>query len=144
MEFKEIGRRLKLVRKSLGLRQKEFAQKVNISVTTLSDMETGKSRAGFDFLYNIVKIFNFNLYYIFFEEGDMFNDNKNHPNKEVSICDSDDEDVQEFLWYLLHSKYVKFNVLAWFRKFYNQEEAAIKQDLDKGKNKSYNNKEKMN
>lgn len=144
MELKKIGRRMKLVRKSLGLKQKEFAQKVNISVTTLSDMETGKSRAGFNFLYNIVKTFNVNLYYIFFEEGEMFNDNKNHPNKEISIYGSDDEDLQELLWYSTHSKYVKFNVLAWFRKFYNQEEVAIKQDLDKGENKSYPNKERMN
>jgi len=144
MELKEIGQRLKLVRKSLALRQKEFAQKVNISVTTLSDMETGKSRAGFDFLYNIVKTFNVNLYYIFFEKGEMFNDNKNYSINDASICDNNDEDLQELLWYLSHSKYVKFNILAWFRKFYNQEEVAIKQDLEKGEKKSYPKKERMN
>ena len=47
-DLTEIGKRIKRARKSKGINQVEFADKLNISVSHLSNIENGKINVGLD------------------------------------------------------------------------------------------------
>ena len=55
-EFKEIGARIKECRKARNLSQAELAEKLNVSLSHMSDIETGKSNFGVDILIRLTEI----------------------------------------------------------------------------------------
>ena len=55
-EFKEIGARVKKARKARQMSQAELAEKLNISLSHMSDIETGKSNFGVDILKRITEV----------------------------------------------------------------------------------------
>ena len=71
---KDIGTRIRDIRKSLQLNQGEFALPLKISVPGLSDLENGKYRPSHEFLSNMVTHYNVNLYHIMFGKGPVFLD----------------------------------------------------------------------
>ncbi len=127
----EFGQRLKNIRKSLELKQRDFASDLNISVTTLSDIETGKSKPGHDFFVRICETYKVNLYYLLFGEGEMFRKESEASPVESLVDEAASEDVRDFLTYFFNSKLVQYQVLGYFRKFFNEEEAAINKDVEK-------------
>ena len=74
IDYKEIGERIRTIRKSLKYKQEKLAGIVNVSPTPLSEIETGKSKPGFDFLYILSRKLNVNLYYVLFGNGEKFLD----------------------------------------------------------------------
>jgi len=60
----EVGKRIKAVRKHLQVNQTDFARLIGMPIKQLSEIETGKIKPDFDFLYNVEKYFNVNLSYI--------------------------------------------------------------------------------
>lgn len=52
-DLTEIGKRIKKARKSKGINQVEFADKLNISVSHLSNIENGKINVGLDIFMTI-------------------------------------------------------------------------------------------
>jgi len=68
-----IGERIKLIRESQKISQKDFSDKINISLRTLQTYEQGKVEAvPFPVLHDIAKNFHVNLKWLFFGEGLMF------------------------------------------------------------------------
>jgi transcriptional regulator with XRE-family HTH domain len=70
--MKEIGKRIKNIRTALNLTQKTFAEKFNISKSSLSELENGKHKPGLDMVVSIAKEYDVNLYYLLMGEGEMF------------------------------------------------------------------------
>ena len=54
-DLTEIGKRIKRARKSKGINQVEFADKLNISVSHLSNIENGKINVGLDIFMAITE-----------------------------------------------------------------------------------------
>ena len=54
MNYYEIGQRIRRYRKEKGLSQEQLAEKVNISVTHMSHIETGNTKLSLEVFYNIV------------------------------------------------------------------------------------------
>jgi transcriptional regulator with XRE-family HTH domain len=137
MDNKEItsfGWRVKSVRKHFKLLQKEFSKKLDISVTSLSEIENDKSRPGYDFFAKIAREYDVNLYYLLFGEGDMFYRSAKLDEilpVESFINSLDNEDVRDFLRYFLGSKIVQFRMLSFFKEFLIDKEISIKQELEK-------------
>lgn len=50
MKDVELGKRIRKVRNNLKLNQKEFGDNLNISDTSLSEIENGKHKPSYDFL----------------------------------------------------------------------------------------------
>jgi transcriptional regulator with XRE-family HTH domain len=132
-----FGRRLKDIRKSLKLTQEIFAQKMNISITNLSDIENGKTKPGHDFFYRILTDFKVNLNYLVSGEGPIFLDSetdkagtgKDQGNR--YYIDVDSEDVRLFLDYFSRSKVLKYMLLASFHRIMNDEEDSIRKEIDR-------------
>ena len=100
----ELGKRVKLIRKELRISQKDFAHKINISGSYLSEIEAGKSKPGYDFLFNISKIGNVNLAYVLHGIGEMFTGIDYGPSITSKEPENDNIDtLEELAWYLERS-----------------------------------------
>ena len=111
MNKKEVGSRIRSIREALKLKQKEFCTKLNISDASLSELETGKYRPSFDFLSNIAKEYNANLYYLYFGKGKMFVD----PATTSTVSEEDFviniNDVRTLYEHFEKSPYVQYSML---------------------------------
>ncbi|MCX6581484.1 MAG: helix-turn-helix transcriptional regulator [Candidatus Aminicenantes bacterium] len=64
-ELIAFGRRLKDIRRKLIIPQKDFAEKLQMSGSFLSEVEKGKAKPGYEFLKSLILKFNINLIYLF-------------------------------------------------------------------------------
>ena len=71
---KEIGNKLKEIRKALKLTQADFAKKLNVSDRTLRDYEKNRFSISYDFLTKLVEEFNVNPEWLLKGEGQLFSE----------------------------------------------------------------------
>lgn len=131
----ECGKRVREIRKLLTMNQKEFASKVSISPTSLSDIERGKFKPGFEFLVNLVRIFNVNLYYVLFAEGDMFIDPaiaSFHNKRRYAV---DIEDVRNFFYYFERSSIFQYDVMKYFKTKLFKEKKTYQEEIEASQKK---------
>lgn len=55
MNLKEVGQRICIARKKQGLSQAELAEKIDISVTHMSDIENGKKNASIEIFMRLTE-----------------------------------------------------------------------------------------
>ncbi len=132
IDLSTFAGRVKDIRKRLGLTQKQFAEKLNISHQAVSDTEKGSSRPGFEFFLNISKKYNVNLEYLLHGEGEPF---KNKA-AEIFADVEDNEEMREFFRYFFNSKLAQHRVLSDFRRLLLTDlklvEIDVKETLKKG------------
>lgn len=56
VQYKSIGKRIKLRRKELNIKQNELAEKLNISNNHLSSVENGREKPSLELLYKYMRI----------------------------------------------------------------------------------------
>lgn len=66
-DAKEFGIRLKTLRKSRGVTQAELAEKLLLSVDTISNIENGKTTCMPEHLTRICQLFNISADYLYFD-----------------------------------------------------------------------------
>jgi transcriptional regulator with XRE-family HTH domain len=132
--LKGFGKRVKTVRKRLGFTQAECAGNLSITTQTLSEIENGKTKPGFDFFYNLMTMYDAIVDYLFLGEGKEFRgeEDKGFAGKFGNI--KLDENMEKFLTYFFRSNFVKFRVLSDFTQLMIRYGKTIKNDLegDKG------------
>jgi transcriptional regulator with XRE-family HTH domain len=126
----DFARRVKEVRKTLNIKQKDFAARLGISGACLSDIEKGKSKPGHDFFYKISREFHVNLYYLFFAEGDMFINPRRLPNFQGSDFAVDSDDAREFLFYFQRSRILQYFILGHYRTVMQTNREAIEKEAE--------------
>jgi len=92
-----INERLALVRKTLKLTQREFAQKISVATGFIASMEIGDRRVNPRIMKLVSSIYNINLHWLETGEGEMF-------------YSSSEKDIEEII-----SLYKKLN--PFFQKF---------------------------
>ena len=132
----ELGKRVRLIRKELHISQKDFAKKINISGSFLSEIEAGKSKPGYDFFYHISKVCNVSLPYVLHGVGVMFTGLDYGP-KTTSQEPEDEhiENLEQLLWYVERSSLLRHNVLGYAAKFLYDNEVAVKKEIEKANRK---------
>lgn len=131
----ECGKRIREIRKTLNLNQKEFSEKVSISPTSLSEIERGKFKPGFEFLVNLAQALNVNLYYVLFDKGDMF------LNPATSIYQSkkkyavNSDDIQKFLYYFERSSIFQYEIMSFFKTKLLKDKELFQDEIEQEKNK---------
>lgn len=140
----EVGRRLKDIRRALDISQKEFAARIDVTGSLLSEIESGRVKPGYNFLIAIAREYRVNPTWVLLEEGDMFLNNKGgHSHNSLNGNEFGDQTVQvkEMLWYLKYSPLVQSTVLSFVSKFLYENELSIQKDIEKsGAKKIENNK----
>ncbi|HLP46316.1 MAG TPA: helix-turn-helix transcriptional regulator [Candidatus Kapabacteria bacterium] len=123
--------RLRAIRKTLQLRQSDFADRLKVSGPALSEIENGKYKPGYDFIYNLVKEFQVNLYYLLFGEGEMFRDPLGSYGNRAGKLSVNAPDIRNFLENFERSPFVQYSVLAHFRSLMLRDREIIEQDIIK-------------
>ena len=65
VDKRALGQRIKELRQALGLKQADFAQALNISRPSLSQIENGEAGASLELVHNIVLKYDISYEYIF-------------------------------------------------------------------------------
>ncbi len=129
----ECGARIRRIRDKLGLMQKDFAKELGISAPTLSDLEAGRSRPGFDILVRLSERFHVNVYHVLFGKGEMFE----NPLLEFLINIEERDlgvrmaDVERFLEYFGKSRQVQYFIMHQFEAKMADDGESILQEVAK-------------
>ncbi|MCU0289233.1 MAG: helix-turn-helix domain-containing protein [Acidobacteria bacterium] len=137
----EVGRRLKELRRVLDISQKDFASRIDITGSLLSEIESGKVKPGYHFLIAIAREYNINPTWVLLEDGEMFLNKNDHENVIIDKDEFGDQTLQvkEMLWYLKNSPLVQSTVLSFVSKFLYENEQSIQKDIEKAGSKTINN-----
>jgi transcriptional regulator with XRE-family HTH domain len=136
-ELVEIGKRLKLVREELGLKQKQLAKDLGMSSSYLSDIEKGKNNPGFNFLVLLYREYKVSLDWLVFNKGDMFCGIGLKERGRLPEFDFGDqtERVIEMLDIMDKSPFFQSYMISQYIKSYHEYENVIGKDLEKNKPK---------
>ncbi len=127
----QVGRRLKAIRRALGQTQKEFAANLEVSASYLSEIESGKTKPGFNFTVLVYEKFNVNPAWLILEEEEMFLHQKVENKIDEFDFGGQTDEVMEMLRYMSQSTFVQSTVLSHFMKFLYENEDLIKKDISK-------------
>jgi transcriptional regulator with XRE-family HTH domain len=130
-ELVELGKRVRMIRKELHISQKDFARKIKISGSFLSEIEAGKSKPGYDFFYNISKICNAGIPYVLHGVGEMFTDIDYGPSISSKEPKNDIiESMDELLWNIERSPLLRHNVMGFAAKFIYDNKTAVNKEIE--------------
>ncbi len=136
MEDKELmGKNIRDVRKHLGLKQKKFAQSLNISSAYISDIEAGKKNPGIDVIEKMHKIFNVNPSYLFTGEGDLFLQPKGKKKKEPEPPGPNEQSdemtmARKLMWHVMNIPVVRYAMLEAFRSYLHEKGDMVEKDVE--------------
>lgn len=121
--YKFDGRRLKEIRTHLGIKQKDFAKKLQISAAFLSEIEMGKKYPRVEVFNSLVEVFGINTNYLFTGEGRYFF----VPGEEVNTGPppgysgkpqgEDVKQMKRLWWYVENLSFVRFAVISLIQSF---------------------------
>lgn len=136
-----IGERAKYIRTKFDLSKKEFAAKLSISNSFVSEIENNAKRPGFLFMQRVIEVFQVNLNWLVTGKGEIF------LQEEKEKIDLDDfgeqtQNIKELLQTFKNSPLVQMTVLSYASIFLLSNEEIIRKDIEKHRQKNRNNPEK--
>lgn len=126
----KCGSRIKAIREALGLMQKDFAKRLDISSPSLSELENNKYYPGFELLAKLYEDFNASVYYIMFGIGDKFVNPIHASMQRVSEFAVNKKDVEEFLYNFEHSTILQYYIMTSYKSKMMTDGTAILKELD--------------
>jgi transcriptional regulator with XRE-family HTH domain len=109
----DIGARVRLFRKHLGLKQKELAEVLGISYQSLSDIEKGRNKPNFEFIFKLATRYNINLDYLIKGEGDFFTAGHGENTLMGKYGHVElDEDTKMLFTYYFGSNFARYRILS--------------------------------
>ena len=131
-DLTHVGQRIKEIRRELRISQKEFAEKIEISGSFLSEVEANKSKPGYEFLNNVILKFDVNPLYLMTGKGNMF---LRRDDGGLTAPDDDYGEfghiVKEMLLYFKMSPQVKMAVLEFFQRYVHENKDLIETEIKK-------------
>jgi transcriptional regulator with XRE-family HTH domain len=135
VDLKGIGERLQQIRKKLGFLQKDFAGELEISSSSLSDIEAGNIKPRFELIYQLIKKFNVDIIYLLNGTGDMFYHEEEEIFHQSAVLTQYRDWFKEFISYFENSPMVRYALMNFFFTYINENEKLIKIDIDNNKAK---------
>jgi transcriptional regulator with XRE-family HTH domain len=131
IDLKTIGARIKWIRKDLGLLQDEFARKMNVSPPTLSDVENGKTKPGFDIIYSLSDSVNVNLEFVLHGNGEIYKQNEKEIDnlRKTKPYGEFTGDVDEMLWFMSRSRLFLGFLTTQAKEYLYKNETLIERDI---------------
>jgi transcriptional regulator with XRE-family HTH domain len=109
-DLKQIGRRLREVRKKLGKTQEEMRQITGLSTAGISEMEQGLKKPSSVYMFALKTNFDVNINWILTGEGTMFS-----PDIELELTFGDDNKIiQELILCVTNLPFVRYHMLKCF------------------------------
>ena len=129
--LKEIGTRVKEVRKTLRINQKQMADKLGIFNSYLSDIENGKGNPGHSFFFKISNLFKVNLNYLFLGKGEMFL--KSEQTREEDIFIDEIKTIEDLTWHMKNSPIFFHHMMSIAARFKYEYEEVINRNIEKNR-----------
>lgn len=89
-----VGSRIKWLRTSKGLNQKEFCEKINLAQSRLSEIESNKTKPSFDTLLAIKESFGISLDWLV--SGDGYNETNEHCSANGYLSEEERELIEKY------------------------------------------------
>ncbi len=124
-----LSERLRAIRFSLRLTQAEMADQLGVSNSFLSEIEKGKTKPGYEFLFNIYDIFDVSLNYLLKGKGDMFCGSGTGEYVEIEKPDGQIDNINQILWYTKRSRLVKHSFIGMASRFILENIDIIRKEL---------------
>jgi transcriptional regulator with XRE-family HTH domain len=125
-----IGNRIRKVRETLGLSQKDFVDPLDVTGPFLSQIENGKkTNPGISVFMNISAVYHVSMDYIFHGTGQMFFNDENESKNNYREYIEDIETVEDLLWLFEHSKFFKDSIMGYAGKFKYENDVIIKKSI---------------
>jgi len=139
-DLKGLGQRVRIIRNELHFSQQDFAKKLSLSGSFLSEIEAGKVKPGYNFIMSISKECRVNLYFLLYGKGKMFLD-----PFDDSVSNSEDpkghiENFKHVLWYLERSPMLMHTLVGFAARYIYENKGFIDNEIDRFNNKE--NKDK--
>jgi transcriptional regulator with XRE-family HTH domain len=135
IDKKAIGHRLKLIRKTLNLSQREFAENLDISSSSICSIESGKGLPRHDVIYNLAAKFNVNINFLLHGAGEMFITDLVKQRIESGEFKPYTVFLKEFLKYIRASSVVRYEMMNYFWKYFIENEGLIEKEINYFKKK---------
>lgn len=126
----DFGQRIKAVRRRLNMTQKEFGEAVDLSVSFISDLESGRSKACLDFFYNLARKFDINLYYLILGEGEIIDTQGRHPSLNNKRVGQSIDTINELTWYTERSPMMRYAILSFASRFIYENRDYLIKDIE--------------
>jgi transcriptional regulator with XRE-family HTH domain len=133
--MEEIGTRVQLIRKKMGIMQKDFADELGISGASLSEIESGNAKPMFAVYYNLTSKYGVNMYYLLFGLGRMFVDGEPGNSSEFNVPAEYREFLEMFLKYFRESQVIRYAMMSHFETFLSTNENLIEKNIKNNKKK---------
>ncbi|MCU0287776.1 MAG: helix-turn-helix transcriptional regulator [Acidobacteria bacterium] len=111
------------------MNQKEFAEAIGFSASFISDIESGKSKAGMDFFYILAQKYNINLYYLILGEGDIIDSKMQRPSLGNKKIGQSIETLSELLWYFEHFPIIFHSLLGTASRLIYENQEYLKKEF---------------
>jgi transcriptional regulator with XRE-family HTH domain len=131
-----FGNRVKEVRKTLRISQKDFAASLDMSGSYLSEIEHGNAAPGYEFFYKLSAQYQVSLDYLVHGTGAMITEVNTVPEENQREELSRVENERDILWLMEHSPMFKNTLLGFSQKFYYENEGIIRKDIKKFKQRN--------
>lgn len=125
-----IGQRLKLIRTALDLSQRDFARSLDISSSSICNIESGKGLPRHDIIYNLAAKYNVNIYFLLHGSGEMFISDLLKQRIESGEFEPYTDFLKEFLKYARASSVVKYEMMNYFWKYFLENEGLIEKEIN--------------
>lgn len=122
IDLKQIGQRLKIVRKRLSLTLVKMEEIAGFSKSLIAAAEKGEKKPSSVYLFHLLKQFNVSSDYILLGEGDMFRDRRDESEEE--------KELEDFFSMMRNVKMVRYSVLGFYYEYMKRNEDLIKGFLD--------------
>jgi transcriptional regulator with XRE-family HTH domain len=126
-----FGERLKEARAQLRLKQKILAEGLDVTGSSVSGFEKGKSKPSFEVLKKMFNNFNININYLLDGYGEAIVNRELTAALELDDTNPEDERLKELLYYIDKAPMVKYAVFEFISNYLYQNKDAIKEDMKK-------------
>lgn len=131
VNFLEMGQRLKLVRKSLNLQQKEMAVELGIPASYLSEIESGKGNPGPEFFNKLACEYNISMDYLVLGIGEMFIQKGVRIKRQEFDFSGEIDSLEKLIWLMETSTFFYSAVMADANRILLADESLVKRSINK-------------
>jgi len=129
----DVSLRFKEVREIFKLTQKKFADKLSITNSYISEIESGKNISS-NVTRRLAEAFKVSPNWLLLGEGPMFiKGNQNNGAGYGDEVKELDEDLKKLIWYCQNSPLVKHTILSFFIRMLRNDKTIIEDDINNNK-----------
>ena len=123
MNTKEIGKRLKEVRKELRLTLEELSEKTGLSTSGISIIETGVKKPSSVYMQELSQQLNVDINWVLTGVGTMFK-----PETVLNLKFGEDNIlIRELIFYIENVPFARHDILRYFHKFKRENKDLLKE-----------------